>query len=272
MSNVTINSLPNVAALATGDKVAVWDVSAGITGYATVAQIRGTGAVKDGGNTFTAGQVIEPTGTGDFGLIINSPAGTTNLGLRIQLAGASYFYLLYPGHVNGPSGAAVVPSVDSGNNLAGAYLELGRNSNATKPGAGFVRMTARSGSTYRVWPDNSGVLRIHTADPIYDNDAAGTVVGAQTSSLDAKEIAGLPVSADDALRNIIEASRAIRRFVYRNGAFNNEEFSGLIVDWADRYGMDRDAAHPAGRSLNVITAIGDLMLAVAALEARYAAL
>ena len=65
---------------------------------------------------------------------------------------------------------------------------------------------------------------------------------------------------------------AVRRFTYKNGSFGGEEFSGLVVDYAPRYGMDRDADHPAGKSLNVVTAIGDLMIAVDYLAGRVAAL
>jgi hypothetical protein len=42
----------------------------------------------------------------------------------------------------------------------------------------------------------------------------------------------------------------------------------VIVDYAPRYGMDRDPAHPAGKSLNLINVVGDLLRAVAWLIER----
>jgi hypothetical protein len=158
----------------------------------------------------------------------------------------------------------------SGDNGAGtgSYVSVARNSNASTPAAGFIYMQPHTATTRRVWVDNSGSLRIHTADPTNANDTAGTVVGAQTSSLDAKDITGGPLSAAAVLLHIAQAAAAVRQFVYKDGSFNGEEFSGLIVDFAPRYGMDRDAEHPAGKSLNVITALGDLMIAVDHLAQR----
>ena len=83
---------------------------------------------------------------------------------------------------------------------------------------------------------------------------------------------GAPLSADAILTHIQAGAAAVRRFVYKSNAYNGEEFSGLIVDYAARYGMDRDDEHPAGKSLNVINAIGDLMIAVTDLAGRVAAL
>lgn len=267
MATKTINDLPELTGVASGDFVAGWDISGVATMKFTLANI--FNLLLTQANTFSAAVTIQPASLGSHGLIINSPTGTTNLGLRAQLNGVNYFYLLYPGHANAASSAAVIPAVDGGNNLAGAFVEIGRNTNATKPGSGFVRMTARTGTTYRIWPDNTGVLRIHTSDPIYDNDTAGTVVGAQTSSLDAKEVLGAPISPAEALAAICaSADHAIKRFIYKSGAFGGEEFSGVVVDFAPRYGMDRDKEHPHGKALNVINAVGDLMLAVKALNDR----
>lgn len=154
----------------------------------------------------------------------------------------------------------------------GTYLSLQRNSNASTPAAGFLMMQNRSGSSYRVWVDASGLLRTGVIYPTFANDSAGTVVGSQTSSLDSKELLGPAVDGAEALLFVAEGAEAVRRFTYKSGAFGGEEFSGLVVDYAPRYGMDRDDEHPAGKSLNVVTAVGDLMLAVAHLAERVAAL
>lgn len=157
-------------------------------------------------------------------------------------------------------------------NLAGPRLQAGRNSNASTPAAGFLRLSNLGGTGYRIWPDTAGNLRIGTSDPTNAADTSGTVVGAQTSSLDSKTIAGKPLPTVDILAAVQAGADAVRRFTYRNGAFNGEEFSGVVVDYAPRYGMDRDGEHPAGKSLNVATVIGDLLLAVANLAERVAAL
>jgi len=53
---------------------------------------------------------------------------------------------------------------------------------------------------------------------------------------------------------------------------NGEYFEGVIVEYAPRYGMDMDATHEAGRSLNNVTVIGDLLRAVDFLVAQNAEL
>lgn len=262
MGNKTINDLAALTGVASGDYVAMWDVSGSVTRKVTLSSIFDLLLAQ--ASTFTNTITIAPTSTGASGLIVNQPAGTTNLGLRIQLAGTSYVYALYPGHANAASGAVIQADWDGGNNLAGPYLEIGRNTNATKAGAGFIRLRARGGSAYRVWIDNAGVARVHTADPIFDNDTAGTVIGAQTSSLDSKNILGDVGDPLDALRAIVAAAKTgLKRFDYKSGAFGGEEFEGIVTDFAPRYGMDRDEAHPAGKSLNEIQLLGDLIRSVA---------
>ena len=79
---------------------------------------------------------------------------------------------------------------------------------------------------------------------------------------------GVPIPIDDVLTAVQAGADAVRRFTYKSGAFNGEEFSGVVTDYAPRYGMDRDVEHPAGKSLNILTVIGDLLLAVANLTER----
>ena len=172
-----------------------------------------------------------------------------------------------------PTSGAAALSAGRGDNGAnsGSFVFVGRNSNASTPAAGRLFMETLSSSRH-LWVDNTGLLRIHTSAPTNATDTAGTVVGAQTSSKDAKTQRGKPEDAAAILAHIAEGAKAVRRFVYKNGAFGGEEFSGIVVDYAPRYGMDRDADHPAGKSLNVPNAIGDLMIAVDYLARRVAAL
>lgn len=106
------------------------------------------------------------------------------------------------------------------------------------------------------------------------NITAGTVVGTQTSHIDYKHIIGDPVSDEQALGYLIEAAGQVQRFAYKDGRFGGEEFSGLVLAGParHRYGMDADAAHPAGRALNEIGLFGDLLLGTRHLAQRIAML
>lgn len=65
---------------------------------------------------------------------------------------------------------------------------------------------------------------------------------------------------------------AVRGFTYKSGAFQGARFEGVVVDYAPAYGMDRDTEHPAGKSLNEVNILGDLLRAVAYLTERVTAL
>ena len=264
MSNVTINALPNIASLATGDKVAVWDVSAGIMGYATVSQVRGSAAVTDAQNTFTTQQIISPVSTGNDGLAINMPAGSvSNSALTITNGGVTRLAM----YARDAQSNLIIATCDLGTDVAGPLLLVGRNSNATGPASGAIRYVDRSGSNWFVWADDTGVMRIHSAAPTnLASDTAGTVIGAQTSAAAAKNILGEVEGADVSLRHILNAAKGgIKTFSYKNGSFGGQIFEGIITDFAPRYGMDRDEAHPSGKSLNEIQLFSDLIQSVALL-------
>lgn len=119
--------------------------------------------------------------------------------------------------------------------------------------------------------------RIDVKHTIPTSIRLATTSGSTPSALDTKTVVGDPVSADEALEYVLKAARkAVKRFVYKpvrtqgtaSLPHGGAEFSGLIVDFAARYGMDVDVSHPNGKHLNIINAIGDLMLAVAALSER----
>ena len=92
MATKTINDLPELTSVASGDFVAGWDISGVATMKMTIANI--FNLLLTQANTFSAAVTIQPASLGSHGLIINQPTGTTNLGLRVQLNGANYFYLL----------------------------------------------------------------------------------------------------------------------------------------------------------------------------------
>jgi hypothetical protein len=235
---ITINNLP-LLALESADSILHWDASAGLTGRFTLA---GLITVLDD----------------SFALL----SGATFTGaITATIVSASF----------GDNGAS-----------GGGALQALNNTNATTPAPGTLRCyRATSGSAF-MYPDDTAIWRTLTATPTNANYAGGTVVGAQTSSLDTKDVLGDPLPAEDVLALIAQGAAAVRRFQYKpivdydnDGnpiegprPYGGEEFSGVVVDYAPRYGTDVDDDHPAGKSLNSINATGDLLIAVNYLAGR----
>ena len=237
-----------------------------------------------------------------------APVWDTSAGLtgRFNLSNLSALYLaIAGGTLTGTLNVQGNVMTFSGDNGAGSgrVVAAARNNNAAPcPGVlNFRRATGDNDHT-SVWPDDAGILRIANSLSISNGNYAtlGSVLGTQTSSLDAKELLSEePPPIDEVLGYIAEGAAGVRPFVYKavknevyddNGLptgeyedgprpYGGEEFCGVIVDYAGRYGTDRDEAHPNGRSLNSINAVGDLLVAVgwlveqnADLAARVAAL
>lgn len=183
--------------------------------------------------------------------------------VAIYPAAGAVGYIVYPAASSAQSPFLQSVDVNAGSSWA-PYLLIGRNNNGSTPSAGWIRLTRRDGHGGDLWVDGSHVLRIGYDSAVTSaTDTGGNVVGLQVSSLDQKDVLGASITKEQAITSIIEtAKHGLRRFRYKSGAFGGEEFDGIITDFAPRYGMDRDAAHPAGRSLNMITVINDLILAV----------
>lgn len=203
--------------------------------------------------------------SGDYFWIVDASAGATDkdrkvdVGLFARLAVANVFTTTQMA----PIFAASVG--DNGSGGQGGTIQALRNSNATNGAPGDLVLQRADGTgNAHVYMDNSSVLRyLHNTVPVSSNLATGTVIGTQTSSLDSKDVLDGLTGIDDVLAAVQRGADAVRRFTYKSGAFNNEEFEGVVVDYQPRYGMDRDAEHPAGKSLNVIEVVGDLLRAVA---------
>lgn len=166
-----------------------------------------------------------------------------------------------------------VNTVDAGNGAAGPGLIAGYNGNATNAGAGFLGLTNRGGVQYRFWVSNANVFRFHTADPTTANDNAGTAIITYASSLSVKDLLDEPVTGGSlALGWIRNGAAAVRPFQYKRESpthdrpYGETYFSGIITDYEPRYGMDH------GKALNVINAIGDLMIGTNHLHDRIIAL
>jgi len=163
---------------------------------------------------------------------------------------------------------------DNGSNSYGQRLTVGRNTNGNcAPGSVDFRL--KGGNEAFVWADNNGDLRIRgnsttsgTPPHSGEADTLGTVVGTQTSCLDAKNIVG----EFDEQAALAEIERTpIYRFSYKD-RYAGEEFVGVVTDFSPVFGMDRDAAHPGGKSLNEVTLHGYEVAAIKALSREIAAL
>ena len=237
---ITIPGLPAVT-LAIADQLAVWDQSAGITGKASFSELQN---------------------------LLDT--------LYAALTGATFTGTVNVARASNASSFVAAASGDYGAGSWGPFITVGANSNADG-GGGIVRFTRRGGAVANVWVDAGLLLRVSTGlNGGAAGDVTGTVVGSQSSSLDTKDVLDEGVPIEEVLAAIAQGAEAVRRFLYKavEGAdefgnpiqgprpYGGEEFEGVIVDYAPRYGMDRDEAHPAGKTLNTITVEGDLLRAV----------
>lgn len=270
MGNKTINDLTALSGVASGDFFPLWDISGSVTRKATLTNILAVLLAQ--ANTFTATQTVTPTTTTN-GLVVNMPSSTTTgVPIVIQVNGTNASRFIATDSVSN----VIADSRNLGNNVQGPILTAGRNTNAGTegPAPGLLNLFRANGNPTILWVDNSANLRLASSAPTGSTGTptvditTGTVVGTQTSSLDSKHVLGDVGDPAEALRAIVDASKSLVRFTYKNGAFRGEEFEGVVTDFSPRYGMDRDKEHPAGKSLNEIQLFGDLIRAVALLAER----
>ncbi len=173
-----------------------------------------------------------------------------------------------------PGGKLHVKDTTAGNNFI--LFAEGSSANENRKG-GFRNLAVGSdddrvgitigggdGSSYnRIFADNSGVLRMTSIDPASHSN--GNVIGDQTSALSTKNLLGEFTSYGDALAEIVNAP--LYRFNYKNHAYNDEEFVGIVTDYSPVFGKDRSEEFPNGRALNEITAIGYTFAAIKELNA-----
>lgn len=217
---------------------------------------RGIGVSSDGVLYITRSTANDNSAAPTYDMTVGITGGVT----MNPAAGTGALTLTTP--ASQTAAMLTISSADNGSSY-GPFIYIGRNTNGSTPATGFIQATNRAGTSYNLWPDASGNLRIGTTTPTNAQDSSGTVVGTQTSSLDSKIILGPSTTPDAAIEHVLQAARtALHQFRYKSGAFNDEIFQGIVTDYAPRYGMDRDATHPAGKSLNVIQLFNDLILSV----------
>lgn len=258
--------------IASGDWIPIVDVSD------TSMAASGTNKKIDAGNVIVTDKAntFAPSGSTTVPITINSPAAATAYNLEIKSDGTSAFRTAFWATVS----AMALAERNLGNDTPGPTFAIGNNTSAgaVGPAAGTLRLVQADGTNRYFWVDASGNLRIHTAPPRGSTgsptvaDTAGTVVGTQSSSRDSKDVQDGLTDLVDVIAAIRAGAEAVKRFTYKNGAYNGETFEGVVVDDAPRYGMDRDEQHPAGKSLNVVTVLGDLLRVVADLTERVATL
>lgn len=182
--------------------------------------------------TFTTVQTVTPSNTSVNGITINMPSSTTGLAVEIQynsvkaaetsIAASDHHYAL--------------TSFDNGSSY-GPYFSLGINNNGGTPAAGFLLISARTGTGYRVWPDNTGNLRIGTSNPTNANDTTGTVIGTQTSWHELKENITRYLQTDDMLNAVLNLhlyNYEMRTDSYKNNDGTKPHYTGIVITNEDR--------------------------------------
>lgn len=244
-----IEDLNENTAPVAGDFLLCYDASAGATDKDRKVNVSKF-AVLAVANTFTTTQTITPA-TDVVALELRMPSGNTSKALRALYNSIERMNL----NVTASASVLAMTSYDAGAG-SGPTIGVGRNSNAGTAAPGTLYATQANNSSSILWPDNSGVWRTVQDTGITSANfaSAGSVVGAQTSSLDSKDVIEEFTDYDGALAAILDAP--LYDFTYKNGRFGGEKFTGIITDYSPIFGMDRDAAHPAGKSLNEVTAFG----------------
>ena len=252
----------------TGDYLLIYDASAGATDKDRKVNISRF-AILANANTFTGAQSFAPTGTTTIGVYAGMPASTTASALLAAYNGTTRARL----NVFAADTLLALDEFDNGSST-GCRLVIGRNNHAGTQAPGFVFFQLTDGNYCPLWADTSGNIRTASVNTQPISSTTGTVVGTQTSSADSKNISNALPSLSESFAAILEAARnGLRSWSYKSGAFNGEHFpNGLVTDLAPRYGMDRDAAHPHGKSLNIPVAIGDLIASISILHERITAL
>lgn len=257
-----IEDLNENTAPVAGDFLLCYDASAGSTDKDRKVDV-GKFAVLAVANTFTTTQTMAPTATNIPALNITAPTSVSVPILNVYYNASRRVVLTE----SAGSSAFQLDSADLGNGVVGPYIYIKGNTNATQASSGSIVLDDRAGNPRSFWVDAANNLRTHSSSPTnFATDTSGTVVGTQTSSLDSKNVIGEFTDHDGALAAIL--ATPLYDFVYKSRSFNGEKFTGIITNYAPIFGMDRDESHPAGKSLNEITAIGYTFAAFKALTRR----
>lgn len=236
-------------------------------------EITNTGNATDKEQKLDAGRlailananVFVPLTTSVIPVTINMPASTSVYAFLARYNSVDRMYI----NQSSNRSQIVFSNFDNGSDI-GPHVNIGRNSNASTPGAGFIYMMARTGTQYATWVDNTGTVRVGTTLPTSANDTSGSVIGAQTSWEGAKE----DIAEWDDNRAALDAILACRLFSYRmKGDESQRNYRGLVIHDEDRgaWFSDNDAENQIP-ALNTRNLFGYLIGAIQAQQAQIEAL
>lgn len=186
-------TLANTSASLSGKTVPVLDGTHTITGVWTFSGIANTGlAILDTnashalsivpGSDLTAARTLTLI-TGDASRTLTISADSSLNQSLLTSASPTFAGLTCAGTLNLTSGTLNMASAALGTGtVAGRSIIIGRNSSGNGA-AGAIFLTNLSGTTFALWVDATGDLRIHSTAPLEDgsvSDTAGTVVGTQS--------------------------------------------------------------------------------------------
>lgn len=285
MANTKISALTTLnESPATNDLLPIVDVSD--TTHAasgTTKKIQCTWfAMRTAEQTFTNRQIFSPSATNVHGIDVNMPTSTGNDAIRfLYNSGVAGFIRIRADNSNITLGAR-----DLGNNSTGPNFVANRNTNSGTegPAPGTLIIVQANGTSRVLWADNSGNLRIHTAQPTGStgspttNITAGTVVGDQSSWIEIKENVEPVGDTGVLLRRVLDLPlfnfQLIDEAPHSDGG--KTHYTGLVITHEDRknkawfaQNLDDPQAVPA---LNERSLFGHLVGAIQALNARIEAL
>ena len=120
---------------------------------------------------------IESTVNGTPALIVEVPSGATANGIQFHTGGASAIDIMVKNTVT----SVGLNTRDLGNDAQGPQVNIGRNSNGTQASGGQIKFFDLGGDGHFLHVDNSGIVRVGTANPIGSDDTDNTIVGTQSS-------------------------------------------------------------------------------------------
>lgn len=227
--------------------------------------------VNDAVTSGSTAMVFDRAGTTVTSATINATAigltGNTSITGDLAVSGTYSVGTLATGTVTSSTGIITASSVANGTGAQpGAVLTAGRNTSGSGA-AGCLVLLDRLGNFVYVYNGGSNLLRYNISSegcPTESNSQphTGSVIGDQTSFLASKDLHGEPTST--ALLDAVLRTK-VHRFTYKDGRYDGESFTGIVTDESPWFGKDH------GKALNEINAVGYLVGAVKALEARLAA-
>lgn len=263
------------ATVVEGDANLTWNGSAlTVTGTGRITgntEANGTLLVGANGTTVDAKAHILSPGTTTIAQVLEMPSSNTVRAMEFHYAGTRHIGI----EIQAAKTRFDLDSQNFGDDKQGTQFFAGRNSSAgtVGPSAGCFSMAQAGGTSYEIWTDATGDLRIHSACPTGStgsptvSDTAGAVVGDQTSWHYKKDYVPTALTALEALERI--KALGIYDFAYKDDP-SKIPYTGLVgFNRDDWYLTNTDVQQTP--VLDTRTIIGHLVFAVQALAAQIGA-